>query len=175
MITYIERNLFEVDAQTLINPVNTTGIMDEGLSKNFREIYPQMFPKYRSLCESGKLRIGRLHLYKTPQKWIINFPTRVRRKDLSKIEYIEQGLSTFEKTVEQFGIKSVVFPCIGCGLGGLDWMDVRKRIEKKLRNLDLEVFLYETLPDYIISKTNQELVKKLRFSSNGDCESILVK
>jgi O-acetyl-ADP-ribose deacetylase (regulator of RNase III) len=175
MITYTEKNIFEIDAQTLVNPVNTMGVMDTGLAKLFRETYPQMFPKYRALCESKKLSIGRLHLYKASNRWILNFPTKKRWKDPSKIEYIEQGLSTFERAVERYGITSVVFPCLGCGFGGLDWSDVRKKVEKRVRNLDIDVFLYENVPDETIIRTDQELVKTIRLSSNGDCESLLIK
>jgi O-acetyl-ADP-ribose deacetylase (regulator of RNase III) len=180
MISYIEESLFQIKAQTFVNPVNTVGTMDGELSKYFKEIFPQMFSKYKALCEIGKLTIGRLHLFKTSDKWVVNFPTRIRDGEASKIEYIEQGLSLFEPMIAKYGITSIAFPCIGCGNDeGLDWENVKKRIEKRLKKLDIPIYIYETVPDPKTQRVDQELIKKIRFSCNKSCsethDSILIR
>jgi hypothetical protein len=42
MITYVRTNIFESNAQVL---VNTVGVMGKGLAKEFKRLYPEMFKK----------------------------------------------------------------------------------------------------------------------------------
>jgi O-acetyl-ADP-ribose deacetylase (regulator of RNase III) len=57
---------------------------------------------------------------------------------------IESGLKVLIETVRHEDIKSIAVPPLGCGNGGLDWRDVRPRIESAFKSLaDVAVFLYE--------------------------------
>ena len=48
---------------------------------------------------------------------------------------IELGLESLVREVEARGIRSIVVPPLGCGLGGLEWIEVRERIEQAFRVL----------------------------------------
>ena len=50
-----------------------------------------MFREYQSLCERGLLQVGKLHLYKTPNKWILNFPTKRHWRQPSQVAFIRCG------------------------------------------------------------------------------------
>jgi O-acetyl-ADP-ribose deacetylase (regulator of RNase III) len=77
-------------------------------------------------------------------KWIINFPTKRHWRSKSRIEDIELGLTALAKDIEELGIQSIAIPPLGCGLGGLDWLDVRAFIEQELSALeDVEVVVFE--------------------------------
>src|SRR5688500_3804660 len=95
MISYVYGNLFESPAQTLVNTVNTVGVMGQGIALQFKQIYPKMFRAYQQLCEAGEFDIGRLFLHRTPNKLIVNFPTKKHWRQPSKPEYIEAGLLRF--------------------------------------------------------------------------------
>ena len=142
MLAYIVGNLFESPAHVLVNTVNTVGVMGKGIAKDFKRIYPEMFKQYQGHCESNKLTIGKLWLYKTPNKWILNFPTKTTWKKPSKLEYIEAGLQNFVRSYAERGITSVAFPKLGCGNGELAWDDVRPLMETYLKKLPIEVFIY---------------------------------
>jgi len=73
---------------------------------------------------------------------IINFPTKYDWRNKSRIEYIEAGLRYFVEHYKEWGIKSVAFPQLGCGEGGLEWNTVKKIMEKYLSNLDIEIEIY---------------------------------
>jgi hypothetical protein len=47
MLTYHRTSLLESQAQTLVNTVNTVGIMGKGLAADFKKRYPQMFEEYK--------------------------------------------------------------------------------------------------------------------------------
>ncbi len=149
MITYVKGSLFESPAKVLVNTVNTVGVMGKGLARNFKEIYPEMFREYQRLCERKQLQVGKLWVYRTYHKWIMNFPTKVHWRQPSKPEYVEVGLKTFVSTYAGQGITSVAFPRLGCGNGELDWESVvRPLMVKYLSKLPINVFVYDFDRDY---------------------------
>ena len=117
MITYVVCDLFESPARVLVNTVNTVGVMGKGIAKQFKQIYPEMFQEYQQICERHSLDIGELWLYKTANRWILNFPTKRHWRQPSRVEYIERGLRTFVEMYHIYGITSVSFPQLGCGNG----------------------------------------------------------
>ena len=142
VLTYIYASLFDSPAQTLVNTVNTVGVMGKGIAKSFRVRYPAMFDEYRRLCAGNKLSIGNLHLWKNDDRWVLNFPTKTTWKLPSKIAYIEAGLDTFVRNYASMGITSVSFPPLGCGNGNLEWNEVRPLMEKYLNKLSIPVYVH---------------------------------
>lgn len=149
MITYVRGNIFQSPADTLVNTVNTVGVMGKGIAADFKRLYPDMFKKYRDLCERGEFTTGMLWLYRTEHKSVLNFPTKKHWRSPSKPEYIEEGLKTFLKTYEKAGIYSVAFPALGCGHGGLDFKNqVQPLMEKWLSRVAASVFIYPHRESY---------------------------
>lgn len=143
MLMYIQQDIFKSPAQVIVNTVNTVGVMGKGIAKRYKEIYPDMYKQYQKFCEQHLLDIGKLWIYKSDTKWILNFPTKKHWRQPSKIEYVEQGLKKFVETYEEKGITSVSFPQLGCGNGGLDWeKEVRPLMEKYLKDLPIDVFVH---------------------------------
>lgn len=145
MITYVDGDLLLSPAQTLVNTVNLVGVMGKGIALRFKQIYPEMFLAYQQACRDGRIAVGRPWLYKTPRKWILNFPTKRHWRMRSKIEDIQAGLRTFVRTYHLQGIRSVAFPALGCGNGELDWAEVRPLMERWLAPLPIPVFIYPPL------------------------------
>lgn len=143
MITYVVGDLFTSPAKVLVNTVNTVGVMGKGIAYDFKQFYPEMFERYRYFCEQGMLNVGQLWLYKTPRKWILNFPTKKHWHGESKIEYIEAGLQKFASTYDSKGMLSVSFPMLGCGNGELDWeKEVQPLMEEYLQPLPINVYIH---------------------------------
>lgn len=143
MIKYMKGDLFSSPAQVLVNTVNLDGVMGKGIALQFKKLYPDMFKQYQFYCEQKMLQIGKLWIYKTPNKWILNFPTKNHWRNKSKMEYIEKGLQKFVDTYIDRGITSIAFPKLGCGNGGLDWKDVKPVMDRYLKNLPIDIFVYE--------------------------------
>ena len=143
MITYVVCDLFRSPARVLVNTVNTVGVMGKGIAKDFKSIYPDMFNKYQRICEARELDIGNLWLYKTTNKWILNFPTKRHWRQPSHPDYIEKGLRKFVTVYHNHGINSISFPLLGCGNGELDWdTQVQPLMEQYLRELPITVFIH---------------------------------
>lgn len=142
MIEYIEGDIFESPAQVIVNTVNTVGVMGKGLALSFKQRYPQMFEKYRAACEKHLLTIGKLMLFYETDHWLLLFPTKEHWRNPSKLEYIEKGLMKFVQTYAEKSITSIAFPRLGCGNGELDWTDVKPLMERYLKELPIDVYIY---------------------------------
>ncbi len=136
MLKFVTGNIFESGADCLINTVNCEGFMGKGIAYQFKLRFPQNNLDYVEACKSGKLRIGTLHYYKEDGIWIVNFPTKNKWREKSKIDYIEKGLDLLIEFINEYKPKIIAIPPLGCGNGGLDWNVVKNIITDKLRNLE---------------------------------------
>mgnify|MGYP003094579023 FL=1 len=142
MIKYINNgNIFNSTCEFLINPVNTVGVMGKGLALQFKNIFPNNFLKYRQHCLEDNLSVGKLLITSENSKKIINFPTKEDWRNQSKLEYIILGLEKLEIAINRFNIKSIAFPKIGAGLGGLDWNLVLEEIKKFHQRINPDVII----------------------------------
>jgi len=178
VITYVVGDLFASPAKVLVNTVNTVGVMGKGIAYDFKRKYPEMFERYQDYCARGVLDIGKLWLYKTPQKWILNFPTKKHWRGKSKVEYIEAGLKNFADIYDTEGIKSVSFPMLGCGNGGLDWdSQVHSLMEKYLKPLPIDVYIHLYGSEFLPNKDNSKLIEPnggLRSTESSNQKQLLL-
>lgn len=169
MIRFTTGDLIASDAEALVNTVNTVGVMGKGIALQFKETFPKNFAAYASACRTGGFNIGKLLVTKEndpcgKDKIIINFPTKKHWRYPSRYEYIEVGLKELAKVIQEYGIKSIAIPPLGCGNGGLKWDIVKKMIEDGLSNLDADIIIYE--PNAAIKQTLQKKLtqKKIRLT-----------
>ena len=142
MVQYIIGDIFESPAQTIVNTVNTVGVMGKGLALQFKQRYPEMFTAYRDICEQHRLMTGTLMLYSAPDHIILLFPTKENWRNPSRLDYIERGLQKFVSKYSDYGITSIAFPRLGCGNGELNWEEVQPVMEHYLNDLPIEVYIY---------------------------------
>jgi O-acetyl-ADP-ribose deacetylase (regulator of RNase III) len=148
MIELANGNLLAAPAEALVNTVNTAGVMGRGIALQFKQAYPGLFRAYEAACRTGEVTIGKMHVFDRGglaggPRWIINFPTKRHWRAPSRIADVEAGLEDLVATIQRLGIRSIAIPPLGCGNGGLDWRDVRPRIEAAFARLpDVRVLLY---------------------------------
>ena len=149
-ITFTKGNIFSSDKQTIVNTINCVGVMGKGVALGFRLRYPEMYEKYRELCKTRQIAVGKLWLYKQSREvlqWILNFPTKIHWKFPSKMEYIEAGLQKFVNTYEEKGITSIAFPLLGTHNGGLDKIEVLDMMHSYLEKCSIPIDIYEYDPE----------------------------
>lgn len=147
MIEIITGNIFTTKSQTIVNTVNCVGVMGAGIAYECRLRYPNMYKRYVDICKAKQLQIGTLWLYKTDNKWILNFPTKYDWKYESKIEYLEKGLLKFVETYKAKGIQSIAFPVLGASNGGIPEEISISLMKKYLSQCDIkvEIYLYDPM------------------------------
>jgi len=143
MITVRIGDIFESDAQTLVNTVNCVGVMGKGIALEFKKRFPDMFDEYVRMCREERVQLGQpyLHTQLTPP-WILNFPTKEHWRSVSRIEDIIEGLHYLRAHYKQWGITSMAVPPLGCGQGHLEWRIVGPTLYRHFADLDIPVELF---------------------------------
>jgi O-acetyl-ADP-ribose deacetylase (regulator of RNase III) len=148
MIERVEGNLLEADAEALVNTVNTVGVAGKGIALQFRQAFPENFRIYQAAARRGEIHPGEVFVFPTGRltnpRYIINFPTKRHWRGRSRMDDIEQGLISLVKAIREYDISTVAVPPLGSGNGGLNWGDVKPRIERALAEIpDVRVLLFE--------------------------------
>jgi O-acetyl-ADP-ribose deacetylase (regulator of RNase III) len=148
MIEYKRGNLLSEDTEALVNTVNCVGIMGRGIALAFKKAFPANFTEYEDACSRGEVQPGRMFVHDTRQitnpRYIINFPTKRHWRNPSRISDIDTGLIALVAEIQERDIRSIALPALGCGNGGLDWDEVRPRIERAFEPLQgVQVTVYE--------------------------------
>lgn len=148
MIRIVQGDLLAADAEALVNAVNCVGVMGKGLALQFKQTFPDNFKTYQKACKAGDVKPGTMLIVATNEKinpkYIINFPTKRHWKEQSRIEDIKSGLESLVKDVEILKMASIAIPPLGCGLGGLNWIEVKPLIEEAFSTLAaVDVLLFE--------------------------------
>ena len=148
MIRSATGDILQADAEALVNTVNCVGVMGRGIALQFKKEFPQNFREYKRACDAGTLGPGRMLVVPLEglqgPRFVINFPTKRHWKGKSRIEDVHAGLAALVDEVRRHKIRSIAIPPLGCGLGGLDWRQVRPLIEQAFEPLpDVDVLLYE--------------------------------
>ncbi|MGH2376960.1 MAG: type II toxin-antitoxin system antitoxin DNA ADP-ribosyl glycohydrolase DarG [Candidatus Limnocylindria bacterium] len=148
MLTHTSGNIIAADVEALVNTVNCEGLMGKGIALQFKRAFPANFRAYERACRAGQVRIGRMFVFETHAptnpRVIINFPTKEKWREGSKLEYIDLGLKDLIRQVRLLNVRSIAVPPLGSGLGGLNWSEVRPRIERAFAALpDVNATLFE--------------------------------
>ncbi|WP_017220146.1 macro domain-containing protein [Moritella dasanensis] len=162
----INGNIFTTDCQVIVNTINCVGVMGAGIALECRLRYPDMYKKYILLCKNNNIDIGLLWIYKSTDKWVLNFPTKRDWKHPSKKEYLHQGLSKFVKTYAEKGIESIAFPLLGADKGGIQQEESLEIMKSYLEDLSIKVEIYRYDP-----KSKDDLYEKTKlwlFSNDLD-------
>ncbi|HEV7589281.1 MAG TPA: macro domain-containing protein [Longimicrobium sp.] len=147
MIRIARGNLLEAPVEAMVNTVNCVGFMGKGIALQFKQAFPANFRAYEAACKADAVVPGRMLVYDhgmlIQPRYIINFPTKRHWRGKSRMDDIEAGLTALLEEVRDRGIRSIAIPPLGCGLGGLDWDEVRPRIEAAFASLPgVDVLLY---------------------------------
>lgn len=142
MITYQRGNILLSDSQAIVIPVNLLGIAGAGLAKQWAKADPDAAHAYKKLCKSNLVGMGQVSLF---GRWIL-FPTKDDWHNPSQIDHILAGLIDLRIRREIWGLTSIAIPALGCGLGGLEWTNVRTLIETVFQDVDTQINIYPPQP-----------------------------
>ena len=148
MIELGKGNLLDAKVEALVNTVNCVGFMGKGIALQFKQAFPANFADYQQACKHEEVKPGKMFIHDNGPfahtRYIINFPTKRHWRGNSILADIQLGLEALVNDIQSLGIKSIAIPPLGCGLGGLDWNEVKPLIVSHLESIDnLQVLLFE--------------------------------
>jgi len=138
-------SIFDSGAEALVCPVNCVGVMGAGLAKEFAQRFNGFYAAYQYALRYYGLNIGKVDVwfYQPCNVRLVSFPTKVHWANPSYIQLVKDGLKSLVSEIKIHNLSSLAIPALGCGLGGLDWNDVRPLIEEAFKDLpDVRVMLY---------------------------------
>jgi O-acetyl-ADP-ribose deacetylase (regulator of RNase III) len=147
MIEFKNDNLLQANVEALVNTVNTVGVMGKGIALQFKQAFPENFMAYEKAAKKGEILPGKMFVFETRQfnhpRFIINFPTKRHWRGKSRLDDIEAGLEDLVRVIEEKQIRSIAIPPLGCGLGGLNWAEVRPLILAALEKVpEVQAWVY---------------------------------
>jgi len=153
MIKFTQGNLLEARAEALVNTVNTVGVMGKGIALMFKERFADNFKRYAAACKAKEIRTGHVYVTEVHEldgpRWIVNFPTKQHWRKPSKLEWIVEGLQDLRHFIVDNGVKSIAIPPLGSGNGGLEWAEVKPRIDEALGDLEgVDILVFEPTDKY---------------------------
>ena len=146
MIIQIKGNLFNTTCKVIVNTVNCEGVMGKGIALEMKLRFPDMYKKYKEVCDQGLFKPGTLQLWKNSNPWVLNFPTKVLWKNPSEWDFLKLGLEKFSQIYKEKGITSIAFPLLGSSNGGLDPREVKQFMIshlEKLKDIDVEIYEFD--------------------------------
>ena len=140
-------DLFESEADVLVNAVNCVGVMGGGIATSFKSAYPEMFDEYYRSCAQGYVEIGVGHWWYSPEEdiYVFNLPTMHYPGSKAQLRDIIAGLVDLRDWMSEEGHYSAAIPALGAGIGGLDFNLVREAVEGVFMGFGGTIELYQPL------------------------------
>jgi O-acetyl-ADP-ribose deacetylase (regulator of RNase III) len=146
MVTYIEHgNIFNLqEVSNYAHGCNCAGAMGKGIALQFKERFPKMYIEYKKLCKDGQFSLGDVFTYNYGNGVVFNLGTQTTWKTKADINAIENALNKMLSYASQNNILKIAMPKIGAGLGGLNWNDVKHRIDEAANDYpNVDLFIIE--------------------------------
>lgn len=140
MIEFVTGDLF--DYPVIAHGVNCVGAMGSGIALPFKQRFPNMHYSYVQLCESGMLQPGGIQAWREKDQLTgarhfgYNIASQYYPGKDAKMLWLTQGVATAINHAKRQGYSQLAIPRIGAGIGGLEWAQVKLRLEALAQVID---------------------------------------
>ena len=136
-VTYTEEtSLFEFPADGFAHGCNTKGVIG-GLANDVFQKLPDMKEGYKMACLQGTFEGADIFPCDFESFWVYNLFTQVEPGASADIGLVRDCLTKMRDHMVENEVKSINLPKIGCGIGGLDWSEVKPVIEEVFGSADV--------------------------------------
>ena len=146
-VKFVSGDLFLLPkCESFAQGCNARGVMGKGIALSFKRRWPAMYVAYREGCLSGALKPGEVFVWRASDALIFNAITQSSPGPHAKYEHVKQCLRCVAQVCSTDQLPRLAMPRIGAGIGGLEWVEIKKIIVETFEGLTTEVFVVE---DYI--------------------------
>jgi O-acetyl-ADP-ribose deacetylase (regulator of RNase III) len=149
MIYELSGDILRSGAQVISHGVSPNDDFHQGLALQLREGMPEMYKDFRHHCKTLHPKPGALATWKFGEgRLLVHLFTQEPAYDhgskpgRATVSHVNHALHALRALVVKEGLDSVALPKLACGVGGLEWQDIRPLIAKQLGDLDIPVYVY---------------------------------
>ena len=150
MIKEVKGNILKATEDVIVHQVNSIGIMGGGLALQIKNKYPEVYVKYKNLCDKTlpENLLGRCQVIKChDEKYVANLFGQLnygRDKQYTDYEALKYSLMRLLNGRLKPDNMTVALPYkLGCGLAGGDWNIVYNIIVEVFGNYDVTIYNFE--------------------------------
>lgn len=126
-VLFTKGDIFSTDGLTAFgHGCNCAGSMGAGIAIEFKKRWPRMFDEYAARCADGRFGLGDVFPWTEGEITVYNLGTQAHWKKKAQLPALATSLKKMVELASHAGIKRIGLPRIGAGLGGLDWMRVKR-------------------------------------------------
>lgn len=149
MIHELSGDILLSDAKAIAHGVAPNDDFHQGLALQLRERMPSLYKDFRHFCHTSHPKSGGLWTWMSADgHLIVNLFTRDAAYDHGSkpghatVSHVNHALHALRNFALKEKLPSIALPRLACGVGGLNWDEVKPLIEKQLGDLAIQVYVY---------------------------------
>lgn len=149
MIHELSGDILLSGAKAVAQGVAPNDDFHQGLALQLRERMPALYKDFRHYCQTQHPKSGGLWAWMSSDgRYLVNLFTRDAAYDHGSkpghatLSHVNHALHALRAFAQKEKPASLALPRLACGVGGLDWDEVKPLIEKQLGDLAMPVYVY---------------------------------
>ncbi|MBU0688867.1 MAG: Appr-1-p processing protein [Gammaproteobacteria bacterium] len=137
------------EAKAIVHGVAPNDDFHQGLALQLRERMPALYKDFRHYCQTQHPKSGTKWSWMSADgRFIVNLFTQEGAYDHGSkpghatLSHVNHALHALRGFAQKEKLSSMALPRLACGVGGLDWNDVKPLIEHQLGDLGIPIYLY---------------------------------
>jgi len=122
---------------------NCAGAMGAGIAIEFKRRWPAMYEEYAARCADGRFGLGDVFVWSEGDVTVYNLGTQAHWRKKAQLPALARALRKMTELAAHAGITRIGLPRIGAGLGGLDWMRVKRVLGEVGAETDVTLTVFE--------------------------------
>lgn len=149
MIHEMTGDILLSDAHVIAHGISPNDDFHQGLALQLRESLPEMYKAFRHFCQTMHPKPGSFMAWRLGQTRVLaHLFTQApaydhgRKPGRATVSDVNHALHALRNFVQKENAASIALPKLACGVGGLEWQEVRPLISKHLGDLGIPVYVY---------------------------------
>lgn len=138
VIKEVEGDLFQApDDYSLAHCVGQDFRMGSGIAVEFRKRF-----KHVADLLSQRVHVGKVAYLEDSGRYIFYLVTKPVSTGKPTYDTFGSAVDDLKQKCQEFGVKKLAMPKIGCGLDRLNWHEVKQYLEKTFQGTEIEIMVY---------------------------------
>jgi O-acetyl-ADP-ribose deacetylase (regulator of RNase III) len=149
MLHELSGDILLSSAKAIVHGVAPNDDFHQGLALQLRERMPAMYKDFRHYCQTQHPKSGDLWTWMSADgRYLVNLFTQDAayahgsKPGHASVSHVNHTLHALRNFALKEKVGSLALPRLACGVGGLDWNDIKPLIDKHLGDLKIPVYIY---------------------------------